>query len=146
MVMAIALEVTFVVLVAAIAASLLDVLTSIAVIAGFLATFLSMCRATIRRTYEIGVLKTLGAPKRYIVGIFLAETIFLGLAGTFVGVAISYSLRSIISAVYHSLPIVITYSWIMCAGLMATAGGLLGTASTAWLVSFKDPAEILPHE
>ena len=146
MVIAIALEVTFVVLVAAIAASLLDVLTSIAVIAGFLATFLLMCRATIRRTCEVGVLKTLGAPKRYIVGIFLAETIFLCLAGTFVGVASSYSLRSIMSAVYHSLPIVISYSWIVRAGVMATAGGLLGTASTAWLASCKDPAEMLPDE
>ena len=146
MVIAIALEVTFVVLVAAIAASLLDVLTSIAVIAGFLATFLLMCRATIGRTYEVGVLKSLGAPKRYIVGIFLAESIFLCLAGTFAGVGLSYSLRSIISTVYHSLPIEITYSWIVWAGLMATAGGLLGTASTAWLASCRDPAEILPHE
>jgi hypothetical protein len=73
MVIAIALEVTFVILVAAIAASLLDVLTSMAVIAGFLATFLSVCRATIGRTYEVGVLKSLGAPKRYIVGIFLTQ-------------------------------------------------------------------------
>jgi len=50
------------------------------------------------------------------------------------------------SAVYHSLPIVITYSWIVRAGLMATAGGLLGTASAVWFASCKDPAEILPHE
>ena len=146
MVIAIAVEVTFVVLVAAIAAHLLDVLTLMAVIAGFLATFLSICRATIGRTYEVGVLKTLGAPKRYIVGIFLAESIFLCLAGTFAGVGLSYPLQSILSNVYHSLPIVITYSWIVRAGLTVTAGGLLGTASAAWLASCKDPAEILPHD
>lgn len=145
-VIVVALEVTFVILVAALASSLLGVLTSMAVIAGFLVTFLSMCRATIGRTYEVGVLKALGAPKRYIVGIILADTILVCLAGTFAGVGLSYALRSIIFAVNHSLAIPITLSWIVCAGLTAITGGLLGAASAAWLATCKDPAEILPYE
>lgn len=145
-VIAVALQVTFVILVAALASSLLGVLTSLAVIAGFVVTFLSMFRATIGRTYEVGVLKSLGAPTRYIVGIILADTILLCLAGTFAGVGLSYALRSIIFTVYHSLAIPITLSWIMRAGLIAITGGLLGAASAAWLASCKDPAEILPYE
>lgn len=145
-VVAVALQVTFVILVAALASSLLRVLTSMAVIAGFLVTFMFMYRATIGRTYEVGVLKALGAPKRYIVGIILADTILLCLAGSFVGVGLSYGLRSIILTVYHSLPIPIRLSWIACAGLMAITGGLLGAAFAAWLASCKDPVEILPYE
>ncbi len=144
-VIAVALEVTFVILVAALASSL-HFFTSMAVIAGFLVTFLSMYRATIGRTYEVGVLKSLGAPKRYIVGIVLADAILLCLAGTFVGVGLSFALRSIIFTAYFSLPISITLSWIVRAGSMAISGGLLGAAAAAWLASCKDPAEILPYE
>lgn len=145
-VVAVALEVTFVILVAALASSLLRVLTNMAVIARFLVIFMFMYRATIGRTYEVGVLKSLGAPKRCILGIILADTILLCLAGLFVGVGLSYGLRSIILIVYHSLPIPIRLSWIACAGLMAITGGLLGAAFAAWLASCKDPVEILPYE
>jgi ABC-type antimicrobial peptide transport system permease subunit len=112
----------------------------------FLVIFLSMYRAVIGRTYEIGVLKSLGASKHYIVGIILGETTLICLAGIAAGVTLSYALRAIIRAIYYYLPIQIALTWIVLAGLTAITGASLGAVSAAWIASCKDPVEILPYE
>ena len=68
---------------------------TIAVAVGFLVIFLSMYTTIIERTREIGVLKSLGASKGYIVQIVLSETTLLCLAGVVGGVALSYLMRAI---------------------------------------------------
>ena len=55
----------------------INVMISIAVAIGFLVIFLSMYTTIIERTREIGVLKSLGASKAYIVEIILSETTLL---------------------------------------------------------------------
>ena len=60
----------------------INVMISIAVAIGFLVTFLSMYTTIIERTREIGVLKSLGASKVYIVEIILSETTLLCLGGS----------------------------------------------------------------
>jgi putative ABC transport system permease protein len=124
----------------------ISVMISIAVIVGFLVTFLSMYTTVIERTREIGVLKSLGASKSYIVRVILSETTLLCLAGSVAGVFLSFALRSIIHALHPSLPIQITSAWIVRAGLIAIAGGLLGACYPAWLASRKDPVEALAYE
>jgi putative ABC transport system permease protein len=119
---------------------------SIAVIVGFLVTFLSMYTTVIERTREIGVLKSLGASKSYIVRIILSETTLLCLVGSAAGVGLSFALRAIIHDLHPSLPIQITYSWTVRAGLIAIAGGLLGSCYPAWIASRKDPVEALAYE
>ena len=74
----------------------INVMISIAVVVGFLVTFLSMYTTVIERTREIGVLKSLGASKSYIVRIILSETTLLCLVGSAVGIALSFALRAII--------------------------------------------------
>ena len=59
----------------------INVMIGIAVAIGFLVIFLSMYTTIIERTREIGVLKSLGASKTYIVEIILSETTLLCLAG-----------------------------------------------------------------
>lgn len=127
-------------------ATSMDVLVLVAVTVGFVGTFLSMYRAVLGLTYEIGVLKSLGASKSCIVAIILTETILLCLAGTAAGVGLSYTLRQILRNTYYALPIQIGRSWIIRIGFMAVTGGVLGAVSAAWLASCKDPVEILPYE
>jgi putative ABC transport system permease protein len=105
-----------------------------------------MYTTVIERTREIGVLKSLGASKSYIVRVILSETTLLCLAGSVAGVFLSFALRSIIHALHPSLPIQITSAWIVRAGLIAIAGGLLGACYPAWLASRKDPVEALAYE
>jgi putative ABC transport system permease protein len=124
----------------------INVMIGIAVAIGFLVIFLSMYTTIIERTREIGVLKSLGASKGYIVQIVLSETTLLCLAGVIGGVGLSYLMRSIFIRLFPSLTILITPGWIARAGLIAILGGLLGASYPAWMASRKDPVEALAYE
>jgi putative ABC transport system permease protein len=127
-------------------AAFINVMIGIAVAIGFLVIFLSMYTTIIERTREIGVLKSLGASKTYIVQIVLSETTLLCLAGVIGGVGLSYLMRSIFIRLFPSLTILITPGWIARAGLIAILGGLLGASYPAWMASRKDPVEALSYE
>jgi len=124
----------------------INVMIGIAVAIGFLVTFLSMYTTIIERTREIGVLKSLGASKGYIVEIILSETTLLCLGGVVGGVGLSFLLREIFLKLFPSLTILISLKWIFLAGLIAVAGGLLGASYPAWLASRKDPVEALAYD
>ncbi len=127
-------------------AAFINVMIGIAVAIGFLVIFLSMYTTIIERTREIGVLKSLGASKSYIVQIVLSETTLLCLAGVIGGVGLSYLMRAIFIRLFPSLTILITPGWIARAGLIAILGGLLGASYPAWMASRKDPVEALSYE
>ena len=127
-------------------ATFINVMIGIAVVIGFLVIFLSMYTTVIERTREIGVLKSLGASKRYIVQIILSETTLLCLGGLAAGIGLSYAMRSTFLKLFPSLTILITAKWIFYAGMIAVIGGLLGAAYPAWLASRKDPVEALAYE
>jgi putative ABC transport system permease protein len=124
----------------------INVMIGIAVAIGFLVIFLSMYTTIIERTREIGVLKSLGASKIYIVQIFLSETALLCAGGAVAGVGLSYLMRLIFLRLFPSLTILITMKWILIASLIALIGGLLGAAYPAWLASRRDPVEALAYE
>ena len=62
----------------------------IGVVIGFAVVCLSMYMAVLQRTREIGILKSLGASKGFILGIILSEALLLGLGGTILGILMSY--------------------------------------------------------
>ncbi|MGA8405962.1 MAG: FtsX-like permease family protein [Candidatus Acidiferrales bacterium] len=124
----------------------INVMIGIAVVIGFLVIFLSMYTTIIERTREIGVLKSLGASKGYIVQIVLSETTLLCLAGVVAGVGLSYLMSAIFIKLFPTLTIIISAGWILRAGLIAIVGGLLGAAYPAWMASRKDPVEALAYE
>lgn len=124
----------------------INVMIGIAVAIGFLVIFLSMYTTVIERTREIGVLKSLGASKPYIVEIILSETALLCVAGAVAGIGLSYTARAVFQKLYPALTILMTTKWIAIASLIALAGGLLGAAYPAWLASRKDPVDALAYE
>jgi len=124
----------------------INVMIAIAVAIGFLVISLSMYTTVIERTHEIGVLKSLGASKGYIVEIILSETSLLCLGGIGGGIGLSFLLRWIFLKAWPSLTVLITPDWILRAGLIAVAGGLLGATYPAWLASRRDPVEALAYE
>src|ERR1700760_4156411 len=64
----------------------LHVVISIAVVVGFLVIFQAMYTAILERTREIGILKSLGASRFYIVNLVMRETAFLSLIGILLGI------------------------------------------------------------
>lgn len=121
----------------------IDSMIALAVCIGFLVIFLSMYTTVIERTRDIGVLKSLGASKGYIVKALLSEASLICVAGIIAGIALSYTARSLLVSAFPTLAIHITVDWIVRAAAIAVIGGLLGAAYPAWLATRKDPVEAL---
>ena len=113
---------------------------------GFLVIFLSMYSTVVERTRDIGVLKSLGASKAYIVQALLSEIAVICGAGILFGVGMSYAGRAVFLSAFPTLSILITAGWIIRAAVIAVCGGLLGALYPAWLASRKDVIEALAYE
>ena len=115
-------------------------------IIGFLVIFLSMYTTIIERTRDIGILKSLGASKGYIVKALLSETALICAVGIVAGIGLSYATRGFFVRAFPTLNILLTLEWMLKAALIAIVGGLLGASYPAWLASRKDPIEALAYE
>src|SRR2546430_5356541 len=97
-----------------------DVMVGIAVFIGFAVVCLSMYMAVLQRTREIGILKSLGASRGYMLELIVAEAFVMGLCGTVAGILLSFVARWVILAlVPASLQQAIAYDWWPKAGLIA---------------------------
>src|SRR5579862_386262 len=124
----------------------IDSMIALAVTIGFLVILLSMYTTVIERTRDIGVLKSIGASKAYIIRALLGESAFICVIGIGVGIAFSYSARAVFLSSFPTLSILITPDWIVRAALIALAGGLLGASYPAWMASRKDAIEALSYD
>jgi putative ABC transport system permease protein len=123
------------------------VIEGIGVVIGFLVVSLSMYMAVLQRTREIGILKSLGAAKGFIMALILAEAFCLGLGGTAFGIAFSYGARAAIhAAMPASLPMAIVYTWWPIAGAIAMGASLLGALYPGMIAVRMDPIEALAYE
>jgi hypothetical protein len=68
----------------------IGVVIAIAIIVGFIVVSMAMYTVALERTREIGILRSLGASSAMILGLPLKETLLLSVAGTVVGVALTY--------------------------------------------------------
>jgi putative ABC transport system permease protein len=106
-----------------------------------------MYMAVLQRTREIGILKSLGASKSFILGIILSEALFLGLGGTVLGILMSYGAASLIHFLKPaSLPMIIVYGWWPRAGAITVLGALLGALYPGLTAAAHDPIEALSYE
>jgi len=124
----------------------IKVVIGVAVIIGFIVIFQAMYTAVMERTREIGILKSLGASKLYIVNVILRETLLLTIFGILVGIAISYAASAGIRAKFPLLPILITSKWILYSTAVAVVGSLLGAIYPAIKAARKDPIDALAYE
>ena len=125
----------------------IDVIVGIGVFFGFTVVSLSMYMAVLQRTREIGILKSMGATKGFVMGLILAEAFFLGLGGTALGIGLSYVTKSVMMAVAPaSLPQAIVYGWWPIAGAVAMGAAVLGAVYPGMLAVRQDPIEALAYE
>ncbi|HET9699200.1 MAG TPA: FtsX-like permease family protein [Terriglobales bacterium] len=124
----------------------ITVVICVAVIIGFIVIFQAMYTAVMERTREIGILKSLGASKLYIVNVILRETVVLAIGGIIVGILLSMAARRGIHAKLPTLPIQIQTDWILYAILIAIGGAVLGALYPAFKAAQKDPIEALAYE
>jgi len=118
----------------------------LAVAIGLLVIFLTMYTTVIERTRDIGVLKSLGADRSFIIRALLSESTALCILGIATGVGLAYLVRAAFLAGFPTLSILITPAWILRASGIALAGAILGASYPAWLASRKDPVEALSYD
>jgi putative ABC transport system permease protein len=124
----------------------ISVVIGVAVVIGFIVIFQAMYAAVMERTREIGILKSMGASKGYIVNAILCETFLLAVLGIALGIAVSYGARSAIVAHFSTLRIMVTSGWILRATGIAIVGALGGAIYPAFKAAQKDPIDALAYE
>ncbi|HZQ18129.1 MAG TPA: FtsX-like permease family protein [Terriglobales bacterium] len=123
----------------------INIVVGISVTIGFIVIFQAMYAAVMERTREIGILKSLGASRLYIVNVVLRETTLLAIAGIIVGVILSF-VASLAIRQRTTLPVHITSGWILRATIIAIVGSILGAAYPAFKAAQKDPIDALAYE
>jgi putative ABC transport system permease protein len=124
----------------------IKIVISVAVVVGFLVIFQSMYTAVMERTREIGILKSLGASKWYIVNVILRETVLLAVVGIVAGIVISMVTRRIIMFERPVLRLFWSNEWVLRATLIAIAGALAGALYPAFKAAQRDPIDALAYE
>jgi putative ABC transport system permease protein len=125
----------------------LSVMVGLGMFTGAICVCLSMYMAVLQRTREIGILKSLGASKGFILGVIEAEAALLGLGGTIVGILLSIAAWWLINTfVPASLPVILKPGWWPIAAAIAMASALLGALYPGLNAAAHDPIEALSYE
>jgi len=123
------------------------VVIGIGVVIGFAVVCLSMYMAVLQRTREIGILKSLGASKTFILRIVLTEAALLGIGGTILGILMSYAacwaIRTFVPA---SFPMIIVHAWWPKALLITFLGAEMGAIYPGLSAASHDAIEALAYE
>src|SRR5215469_8370534 len=124
----------------------IQIVIGVAVVVGFIVIFQSMYTAVTERTREIGILKSLGASKWYIVNVIARETLLIALAGVIAGILISLITRRVIMFERPVLRLFWSNAWALRAALIAIAGATAGAIYPAYKAAQKDPIDALAYE
>lgn len=103
---------------------------------------------TVDRRHDIGIIKTLGAGRRRVLGYLLLNALVIsaygGLLGVALGVVVSYALSTAASAMFTSVFIIESSEVLLVTSFLATlAAGVLGALIPAIRMTFTSPVQDL---
>ena len=124
----------------------ISAITITTLLVSLLVIALAMYMTVLEKTREIGILKSLGASRRFIVGNILVESLMLTGAGVLAGYAITIGAVAFLARSYPMLTVDVTPFWIVAGGLLGIAAGILGALYPAWFAVRQDPVQALAHE
>lgn len=123
----------------------LRVLVGLGAFVSTIFVLLSMYTTITERRKEIGILKSLGASKTFIIKTIEGEAFMIGIFGIAVGFMISVVASFIIEA-FFDLQFLFSWQWIASAFAIAVGGSLFGALYPAWRASTIDPVEVMANE
>ena len=123
----------------------LDLVIVLAITISGLTIFLSLYTAVTERTREIGILKSMGGSKRFILWMIESEALLLSLFGIALGGAVTLVLKWLIMS-RTSLIVELAPSWALATAALAVLGGMGGALYPALKAAHQDPVEALSYE
>jgi putative ABC transport system permease protein len=123
----------------------LRVLVGLGAFVSTIFVLLSMYTTITERRKEIGILKSLGASKGFIISTIEGEAFLIGVLGILLGLAISFLAAFGIGQAFE-LAFEFSPNWILTAVLIAVGGSLAGALYPAWRASGIDPVEVMVNE
>jgi putative ABC transport system permease protein len=123
----------------------LTVVVRLAAVVSTLVILLAMYTTIIERTREIGVLKSLGASKWFIVRTIEKEALLISAVGIVAGAILAIAGKFAIEAA-TSLTVDVEPRWLAISAGIGLAGGLLGALYPALRAAWQDPVRALSYE
>ncbi len=117
----------------------------LSIVVSSLVILLAMYTTITERTREIGILKSLGASKTYIIGVIEKEAIAISLIGVAVGLAIALIAAFGIERA-TTLQLEFHWSWLLTAALIGLGAGAIGALYPAIRAANQDPVKALAYE
>lgn len=123
----------------------LRVLVGLGAFVSTIFVLLSMYTTITERRKEIGILKSLGASKSFIIKVIEGEAFLIGLLGVLLGFIVAFGASYVIADIFE---LVFSFSsgWIITAIIIAVGGSLFGALYPAWKASGIDPVEVMVNE
>ena len=123
----------------------LKVLVGLGAFVSTIFVLLSMYTTITERRKEIGILKSLGASKSFIIRVIEGEAFLIGVLGIVVGFIVSLIASYAIGKGFE-LQFEFSRNWILTAIAIAVGGSLFGALYPAWKASTIDPVEVMVNE
>ncbi|HSB11650.1 MAG TPA: FtsX-like permease family protein [Blastocatellia bacterium] len=123
----------------------LNVVIGLALVISTLVILLAMYTTIIERTREIGILKSLGASKRFIVLTIEKEAALISVMGVVFGFTLSLAGKLWLEANTRLL-VDLHPKWLILAALIGILGGILGALYPAMRAANLDPVEAISYD
>ena len=119
---------------------------TVSMLISFMVILLAMYTTIFERTREIGILKSLGASRAFVVGMVMRESVLICILGVLLGTGVSQIIRKIITGMFPTLQVQMTFSEVLFACFLGLIAGLLGALYPAYKAARMDPVEALRFE
>ncbi len=123
----------------------LNIIAGLATIISLLVILLTMYTTVTERTRQIGILKSLGASKGFVAGVFVKEALLISVLGVGSGLLFSLVARVVLVKLL-GWNIRIELGYVVFALLAGMASGVIGALYPALRAASQDPVEALSYE
>jgi putative ABC transport system permease protein len=118
----------------------------ISMLLSFMVILLAMYTTIFERTREIGILKSLGASQRFIVGMILKESAIICSSGAILGIVISELIRTIVIMKHPTMQVAMGFGDLVMGLALGLVAGTLGALYPAFKAARMDPVKALSYE
>lgn len=121
-------------------------LVLVSMLLSFMVILLAMYTTIFERTREIGILKSLGASRRFIVAMILKESVIICCLGALLGIGISEIIRRVIIEKFPTLQVAMSFDDLLRGLILGLLAGTLGAIYPAYKAARMDPVKALSYE